>query len=378
MRRIEPMKWDNIFDKKLLKNIDIGIIISIILLFGSGIIAISSATGVMHGGSIGYIKIQSVAFILGIIAIIIILFFDYNTFGDMSRIIYAVNIILLVAVLIFGKEIKGSKSWFVLGPVNFQPSEIVKIGFILSFAKLLEKKEGTLNTIKGMMPIILYIIPIIGLILRQPDFGTALVFVFFIAFMMYAAGMSYKYILGTGVLVLLSLPLMWFKFFDNYQKNRIRVFFNPELDRLGSGYHVIQSKIAIGSGQFTGKGLFKGTQNNLGFIPERHTDFIFSVIGEELGLIGSVIIIFIFLMLLMRCIYIAKISKDSYGKYICVGVMGMFLFHVLENIGMTIGIMPVTGIPLPFVSYGGSSLLTNMISIGLVLNVGMRRQIIRF
>lgn len=372
------MKWDNIFDKKLLKNIDMGIIISVILLFAGGIVAISSATGVARGESLGYIKIQSVAFILGIIGIIVILCFDYNTFGDMSRIIYAVSILLLIAVLLFGKEIKGSKSWFDLGPVNFQPSEIVKIGFILSFAKILEKREGTLDTIKGMIPVIIYIIPIIGLILLQNDFGTALVFIFFIAFMVFAAGISYKYILGAGVFALLSLPLLWFKFFGDYQKKRILVFFNPELDKLGSGYHVIQSKIAIGSGQFTGKGLFKGTQNNLGFIPERHTDFIFSVIGEELGLIGSVIIILLFMILILRCIYIAKISKDSYGKYVCIGVMAMFLFHVLENIGMTIGIMPVTGIPLPFVSYGGSSLLTNMMSIGLVLNVGMRRQIIRF
>jgi len=356
------MKWDNIFDKKLLKNIDVGIIISMILLFAGGIVAIASATGVTHGGSLNHIKIQSVAFILGMIAIIIILFFDYNTFGDMSKLIYAVSIILLVAVLIFGKEVKGSKSWFDLGLVNFQPSEIVKIGFILSFAKLLEKREGTLDTIKGIIPIILYIVPIIGLILLQNDFGTALVFIFFIAFMVFAAG--------------ISLPLLWFKFFGDYQKKRILVFFNPELDKLGSGYHVIQSKIAIGSGQFTGKGLFRGTQNNLGFIPERHTDFIFSVIGEELGLIGSVIIIFLFMLLITRCIYIARISKDSYGKYICIGIMAMLLFHVLENIGMTIGIMP--GIPLPFVSYGGSSLLTNMISVGLVLNVGMRRQVIRF
>ena len=372
------MKWDNIFDKKLLKNIDVGIIISMILLFAGGIVAIASATGVTHGGSLNHIKIQSVAFILGMIAIIIILFFDYNTFGDMSKLIYAVSIILLVAVLIFGKEVKGSKSWFDLGLVNFQPSEIVKIGFILSFAKLLEKREGTLDTIKGIIPIILYIVPIIGLILLQNDFGTALVFIFFIAFMVFAAGMSYKFILGTGVLAVLSLPLLWFKFFGDYQKKRILVFFNPELDKLGSGYHVIQSKIAIGSGQFTGKGLFRGTQNNLGFIPERHTDFIFSVIGEELGLIGSVIIIFLFMLLITRCIYIARISKDSYGKYICIGIMALLLFHVLENIGMTIGIMPVTGIPLPFVSYGGSSLLTNMISVGLVLNVGMRRQVIRF
>jgi len=372
------MKRDSVIDKKLLKNIDMGIIISVILLFAAGLIAISSATGVAHGGSLRHVKIQSVAFVLGIIAMTITLFFDYNTFGEMNKVIYVVCIILLVAVLIFGKEVKGSKSWFDFGPVNFQPSEIVKIGFILSFAKLLEKKEGTLNTLKGVLPVVLYIIPIVGLILLQNDFGTALVFVFFIAFMVFAAGISYKYVFSAVVLGVLSFPLLWFYFFSDYQRKRILVFLNPEMDPLGRGYHVIQSKIAVGSGQFWGKGLYQGTQNNLGFIPERHTDFIFSVIGEELGLVGSVIIILLFMLLIMRCIYIARISKDSYGKYVSIGVMAMFLFHVLENIGMTIGMMPVTGIPLPFVSYGGSALLTNMIAVGLVLNVGMRRQVIRF
>ena len=296
----------------------------------------------------------------------------------MERIIYAINIILLIAILVIGKEIKSSKSWIIIGPMRFQPSEIVKIGFILTFAKQLERKGDIINSIKGLIQLMLYLLPILGLILLQPDFGTGLVFIFFSFFMLYAAGLNYKFILGVGTIGIISVPALWLYYLKPYQKHRILVFFNPELDPLGSGYHVIQSKIAVGSGQFLGKGLFKGTQNNLGFIPERHTDFIFSIIGEELGLLGSMIIILLFLWLIMRCMYIAKISKDNYGKYITVGVMSMFLFHVLENIGMTIGIMPVTGIPLPFISYGGSSLLTNMIAIGLVLNVGMRRQVIRF
>jgi len=372
------MNKEGIIDKKLLKNLDVGILISVILLFIIGLVAISSATGVAHGGSLRHVKIQSVAFLLGTIAMIITLFFDYNTFGELSKVIYIVSILLLVAVLIFGVEVKGSKSWFDLKVVNFQPSELVKIGFIISFAKFLEKREENLNSLKGVLSAVLYIIPIVGLIILQNDFGTALVFIFFIAFMLFAAGISYKYVVGAIVLGILSFPLLWYYVFEDYQRKRILVFLNPEMEPLGRGYHVIQSKIAVGSGQFWGKGLYQGTQNNLGFIPERHTDFIFSVIGEEMGLIGSLAVILLFMLLLMRCIYIANISKDSFGKYICVGVMAMFLFHVLENIGMTIGMMPVTGIPLPFVSYGGSSLVTNLIAIGLVLNVGMRRQVIRF
>ncbi len=372
------MKIGKLIDKRLIKNIDLSIIIAVLLLVIIGIVAITSATGIAHGSSSNYIKVQVIAFTLGIIGIIVVLFFDYNTFGEEEKIIYAINILLLVMVLVFGKEIKGSKSWLVFGPLSFQPSEIVKIGFILTFAKQLEKKEQALNSVKALVQLFLYLAPILVLILIQPDFGTGLVFIFFTFFMLYAAGLNYKYILGVTASGIISVPLLWFYYLKPYQKWRILVFLNPELDPLGSGYHVIQSKIAIGSGQFIGKGLFKGTQNNLGFIPERHTDFIFSIIGEEFGLIGSITIILLFFWLIMRCMYIAKISKDSYGKYITIGIMSMFLFHVLENIGMTIGIMPVTGIPLPFISYGGSSLLTNMIAIGLVLNVGMRRQVIRF
>ena len=372
------MKWSKLIDRRLIKNIDLGLVISMLLLISIGIVAIVSSTGIAYGSSFSYIKIQVIAFILGIIGIVAVLFFDYNTFGEMEKIIYAVNILLLVIVLLFGKEVKGSKSWLVIGTFNFQPSEIVKIGFILTFAKQLEKKEAVLNTVKGLAQLMLYMAPILGLILLQPDFGTGLVFVFFTFFMLFAAGLNYKYIFGVITMGIVSVPALWLYYLKPYQKHRILVFLNPELDPLGSGYHVTQSKIAVGSGQFIGKGLFKGTQNNLGFIPERHTDFIFSIIGEEFGLIGSMVIVLLFLWLIMRCMYIAKISKDDYGKFITIGVMAMFLFHVLENIGMTIGIMPVTGIPLPFISYGGSSLLTNMIAIGLVLNVGMRRQVIRF
>ncbi|MCK9217972.1 MAG: rod shape-determining protein RodA [Firmicutes bacterium] len=372
------MKPGKLIDKRLIKNIDLGIIVSVLCLITVGVIAITSATGIAYGSSFNYIKIQTIAFFLGIISIVIILFFDYNTFGEMDKIIYAVNILLLVAVLVFGKSIKGSKSWMIIGPLSFQPSEIVKIGFILTFAKQLEKKGENLNSFKGLIHLMLYLLPILALILRQPDFGTGLVFVFFTFFMLYAAGLNYKYIIAVTSAGIISIPALWFYYLKPYQKHRILVFLNPELDPLGSGYHVIQSKIAVGSGQFLGKGLFKGTQNNLGFIPERHTDFIFSIIGEEFGLIGSLIVILLFFWLIMRCMYIAKISKDYYGKYITIGIMAMFLFHILENVGMTMGIMPVTGIPLPFISYGGSSLLTNMIAIGIVLNVGMRRQIIRF
>jgi rod shape determining protein RodA len=372
------MRYDNIVDRKLLRNIDTGIVVTTIILIIIGIVGIASATQVASGGTPKYITIQGVAFVLGIIAVLLLLLIDYNSFGDMQTAIYIINILLLLSVFALGKEVNGAKSWIDLGPVNFQPSELVKIGFILAFAKHLESRKDKLDSIKDIAVSLLYMVVPIALIQLQNDTGTMLVFMFISAMMFFAAGINYKYIIGAVGAFILCTPLLWFFALQEYQKNRILVFLNPELDPRGSGYHVIQSKTAIGSGQFFGEGLFNGTLNNNGFIPARHTDFIFSVLGEELGFVGAVFVVILFVILLLRCIHVAKAAKDTYGMLICVGVTAMYLFHVLENIGMTIGIMPVTGIPLPFVSYGGSSLLTNMLALGLVINVGMRRQVIRF
>ncbi len=372
------MKLNSIIDRKLLRNIDIVIIITIVLLITIGLLAIASATGVTHSGITKNVKIQVIAFVLGTIAILIILFIDYNNFGDNHKLIYIVNIILLLSVFVFGSKIKGAKSWIDFGPMSFQPSEAVKIGFILCFAKFLESRKNKLDKLTEVAPALLYISVPIALIQLQPDTGTVLVYVFIAALMMFAAGLNYKYIIVSIGTLIASAPILWFFVLKTHQKNRFLAFINPASDPMGKGWQVLQSKTAIGSGQFWGKGLFNGTMNNLGFIPERHNDFIFSVIGEELGLIGGVFVILLFLLLLFRCIHIAKVAKDDYGMLICVGVMAMYLFHVFENIGMTIGVMPVTGIPLPFISYGGSSLLFNMIAIGLIINVGMRRQVIRF
>lgn len=372
------MRLGDFIDRKLVRNIDPGIIIATGLLICIGILAISSATHVNEIGLTSQIKTQIAAFILGVIAVLFILLIDYNNFGEAYKIIFIINVVLLLSVLFLGVTRNGAKSWIIIGPAQIQPSEIVKIGFILSFAKHLEKKKDNLNRIIDVVPYLIHLGVLIGLVLLQPDFGTALVFIFIAFFMMLTAGVNWKLIAGAISAVLVSIPAIWFFYFSEYQKERILVFLNPELDPLGAGYHVIQSKIAIGSGQFAGTGLFNGVQNKLGFIPFKDTDFIFSVIGEELGLIGTLLVVFLFVWLLMRCIHIAKVAKDDFGMLISVGITAMFLFHVLENIGMTIGIMPVTGIPLPFISYGGSSLLTNMVAIGLVLNVGMRRQIIRF
>ena len=372
------MRVGDLIDKKLVRNVDMGLIISSVALIIIGFVAIASASGLLTGGSTGRLKVQIAAFLIGIFAVLIIMLFDYNTFGEMEKYIFVLNVLLLLSVFAFGSRIKGSLSWIDLGVISFQPSEVVKIGFILVFAKHLERRKNKLNTVFQVIPSLVYMAVPIGLIMFQPDFGTALVFVFISFFMLFEAGLSYKLIAGAIGSVVALIPVLWIFFFANYQKDRILTYLNPELDPMGRGYHVIQSKIAIGSGLFTGKGIFHGTQNNLGFIPERQTDFIFSVIGEEVGFVGCVIVVLLFVFLLYRIMAVAKASKNDYGTLVCTGIMAMYLFHILENIGMTIQLMPVTGIPLPFISYGGSSLLSNMVALGIVINIGMRRQVIRF
>ena len=234
-------------------------------------------------------------------------------------------------------------------------------------------KIENINEPKSLLCVLAHVAPIIFLILMQPDFGTTMVFVIIVAGMLFAAGISYKYVLSALGLIGVSLPIFW-QLLKDYQKNRILVFFNPESDPLGAGYHVIQSKIAIGSGEIFGKGLFNGTQTQLDFLPAKHTDFIFAVIGEELGLIGCIFVVALLLMLVIRCIYVSNIAKNTLGSYICIGIAFMLMGHIFENVGMCIGLMPVTGIPLPFFSYGGSSLIANFVAIGVVMNVYKQRR----
>ena len=212
------------------------------------------------------------------------------------------------------------------------------------------------------------------LIIKQPDYGTAAAFLVATVMMIFTAGINKKYIIGTILLIVIAVPLLYFFILPSHAKQRIEVFLNPESDPRGSGYNLTQSKLAIGAGQLTGMGLLKGNQTQLGFLYPKTTDFIFSVIGEEMGFIGAGAVIIIYVILITKAIYVSKTAKDDLGSYIAIGIAGIFLFHMLENIGMTMGLLPITGVPLPFVSYGGSSLLTNFILIAILLNISGRRQ----
>ena len=372
------MKY-NMIDRKLFKNIDIGLIGIVVVIFLISLVIISSATHVTQEGLTRQVKMQTIAFFLGVIALTIILFFDYNTFGDFYIGIYVISILLLLLVYIpgIGKMQAGARSWINLGPVDFQPSELVKIFFVLAFAKFLEKKQQNINTLKDLISIAIFAAPPVFLILKEPDLGTTMVLSVMILGMLFVSGLNYK-IIGMGLLGgIISMPLAY-KFMAPHQKVRIDAFLHPSDPTLPGNYHVIQSKIAIGSGQLFGKGLYQGTQNKFNFLPVQETDFIYAVLGEEFGFIGGVLILILYFLFLYRMIKIAKMAKDTYGALIVTGITSMFAFQIFENIGMTMGVMPVTGVTLSFLSYGGSSMVTNMIALGIVLNVGMRRMKIMF
>lgn len=344
-----------------------------------GIFLIKSAS-LTYDNSTRIVVVQIAALILGLVLLFVISFWDYEFLSTHAKYIFGINVFLLVLVLVIGigREEVGGQSWISLGPISFQPAEIVKIGYIICFAVQLEKYEENINSPRNLLFILIHIAVILALILMQPDFGTAMVFVAIFIGMIFVAGISYKYIIIASASVAAALPLIWFFLLKPYQQNRIKVFLNPELDPLVSGYQVIQSKIAVGSGGLAGTGLFNGVQTQLGYIPAKHTDFIFSVAGEELGFIGSLLIVTLLLFIVLRCFFIADNAKNSLGRYMAVGIGCMFLAQIFENIGMTIGIMPVTGITLPFFSYGGSSLVTNLIAIGLVLNIRLRHKTLNF
>ena len=324
-------------------------------------------------------KLFSFFLIKILLMLILILLIDYNVIGKYYKGLYVIGLVLLVAVLIpgIGAERGGARSWVELGPLDFQTSELVKLTFILSYAKIVESKRGKLNNLKEIIPVVIYAIPFIGLLFAQPDLGTAIVFSCIILGMLFTAGLDLGLIKKATIIFLVSLPVMYM-LMAPHQKDRIEAFLNPEDVTLKGNYQVMQSLIAIGSGGPTGKGLYNGTQNQEGYLPVQDSDFIFAVIGEELGAIGMIAIIGLYILFLTRMIYIAREAKDFYGTLIVIGVMSMFAYQIIQNIGMTVALIPVTGVTLPFISYGGSSLLTSMANLGLVLNVCMRKKKINF
>lgn len=369
------MAFFSLESKRLLRRIDFALLLSAAAIVIYGLVIISSATHINTPGEERFWFVQRQGIFAVVNAVLAILFmnFDYRGLQQYGQGLYIFNLIMLVAVMLFGHAALGAQRWIQIGPISVQPSEFSKLIMIICMAAILEERMGKLNTIQDLLPIVGYIgLPFL-LVLKQPDLGTSLVFLAIFFGMVIACGMPWRILTFIIVLGLASLPVLW-QFLKDYQKMRIMVFLDPNVDPLGSGYHIIQSKIAIGSGMLFGKGLFGGTQSQLNFLPENHTDFIFAVVGEELGFIGAVVLLLLYLIVLWRGIIIARDAADVFGRLLAVGITSMLAFHVLVNVGMTTGIMPVTGIPLPLMSYGISSLTTNILAIGILLNINMHKQ----
>lgn len=359
----------------VLKNSDYLLIVCAVILVIIGIIGIYSA-GYSSTDNTEYQK-QIIWFGIGLVVMGGAWLVDYSLLGKLSYVGYGVFLALLVAVL-FTTPINNATSWFDLGFFKFQPSELMKIVYILLLAKVLDKMDvkgkKQINKLPNLFAIlVIFVVPFL-LILKQPDFGTAIVFAFITITMLFKAGVSYKYMLiGLAILIVLA-PLVYNFVLSDYQQNRIKVFLNPELDPLDSGYNAIQSKIAIGAGKLFGTGLLQGTQTQFGYLPVKSSDFIFSAISEELGFVASAGIVVIYTFMIIRMINISNTAKDNFGSLVAIGIAGMYMFHLIENVGMTMGLLPITGIPLLFVSYGGSSMLTSFISLGLLLSISGRRK----
>lgn len=363
------MQTKGIYKQPLIeKKTDWLLVILVFALSVFGIVAIYSATRTLKTNT--NVIVQSAAFVLGGVLMLAISRFDYEQLKNMSKYIYIFAVVILIAVLLFGISGDwGARSWIRFGAIGIQPSEIAKVCFIITFSYHLSQVEDSINKIPVIIGLILHIGLLLGLIMLQPDLGSVLVFVFMFVCMLFTAKISWKYVtaaLGAGVV---SVPLIYKFLLSDYQKKRIQVFLNPDLDPLNRGYNVIQSKIAVGSGQLWGKGYLMGTQNQFGYLPTKYTDFIFSVISEEFGFIGAMFVTLTLFAIILRCFKTAKKADNPFGRYICIGTASMLLFHTFENIGMCIGLMPVTGIPLPFISYGGTAMVTNLIAVGLVLSV---------
>lgn len=358
-------------DKKYIENFDWTLFIAACLLTVFGLLTIYSAT---INTTAPFFQKQILWFSLSLVILFVITIIDYNFIERFGYFIYVGSVTLLLLALFIGKSAGGSQRWIDLGVINIQPSEIAKIAVIIALAKYFSSTNFPTNGLKIIdliKPTMLVTLPF-ALTIKQPDLGTALIFILIYITILASIKIKLKHLLIIIFTTLPFLPFLWMHLKD-YQKARILSFINPSLDPMGSGYHVLQSKIAIGSGSLTGTGYLEGKQGTLRFLPEQHTDFIFPILAEEWGLLGSMVMIILFITVIMAGITTAQNAKDRFGFFVSLGVTAMLFWHMLINIGMVTGLMPVVGVPLPFLSYGGSFLMTAFIGVALLINIRMRR-----
>ncbi len=361
------------FDRRLILNFDWTLLITVLFISTMGILNLYSST-YPHTGSGTPLFVKQIYWLLaGIGLAIFILLFDYRTFIRYAYPFYIFCLFLLLLVMIFGRTTSGSQRWLQLGFFSFQPSELAKIATILALTRYFTENENTLGY--GfrdlIVPFLILAIPL-ALIFKQPDLGTTGLLVLISFSMLAFMGFRLQTWLTLGGACAAALPIFW-HFLKDYQKTRLLTFINPDLDPLKTGYHITQSKIAVGSGTIWGKGWLKGTQSQLHFLPEQHTDFVFSVWAEEWGFVGAFLLLFLFLLLISRGLKIANTSKDRAGAVLAIGISAMLFWQIFINVGMVVGIVPVVGVPLPLFSYGGTSVISTLMGIGILMNISMRR-----
>ena len=371
-------KWQDAYAP--VRHLDPLLVLAALALSGVGIVMIYSATFQklqLAGEPTGlFATKQLISLAVALIAMVVAAIVDYRYFRAYSAVIYLASVLLLGLVLTpVGVSVNGAQRWIVFGGFQVQPSDLAKLAVIVGLAALLHERKGEAELPTVGVALLLVAVPM-GLVFLEPDLGTSIVFVWLTAVMLLISGVRARTLFALtatgvgGVIAAFRLDVI-----KDYQLERLTSFMNTGSDALAqtSAFHQNQSMIAIGSGQFFGKGLFQGTQTNLSYVPENHTDFIFTVVGEEFGFVGAIVVLGLFAILIWRGLRIAMMAKDLFGTLIASGAVGLLILQVFVNVGMTIGIMPVTGIPLPFLSFGGTSLLTHFVLVGLLLNVHMRR-----
>jgi rod shape determining protein RodA len=355
-------------------NLPLFITAALLLVYGAVVVQ-SATSGFAAGDSM--FRRQLLGIVIGLVPMVLLWAFDYKRFEGWLGPLVVLNALLILSPRIpgIGAQAKGATAWLEIAGVRlFQPSEPAKLVTIVIMAIVISQYKGVIERPRDVMRVLAYLAVPFGLILLQPDLGTGLVFIAITMGMLLVGGLKPKWFLVLALVGVIGVGvILKGGFLAQYQEDRLLVFVQPDRDPRGAGYNLEQSKIAIGSGGLTGKGLGQGTQSNLNFLPERHTDFIFSVLGEELGFTGTIMLLGLYLALLMTALEISTSSRDLFGSLIVVGLISMWTFQILQNMGMTMGLMPITGIPLPFMSFGSSFMITNLAGLGMLLSVWARR-----
>jgi rod shape determining protein RodA len=361
------------FDRRLLLNFDLVLLLTVLLIAACGLLNLYSATYATAAGTSLFFK-QLYFYLMGFILLLLIISFDYRLLISWNYFFYGATIFLLLYALLFGREISGSQRWINLGFFYLQPSEPAKLILVLTLASYYYRKDtGKGFSLRELgVPMLLTGLPFL-LILKQPDLGTSLMLIFIFVSMTLFVKLKWSTLGVLAATCLSAVPLGWKFFLKPYQRQRIETFLNPENDPLNTGYHILQSKIAVGSGLKFGKGYLQGTQGHLDFLPERHTDFAFSVWAEEWGFVGSMIFLAIYFFLILWGLNIALSSRDKFGVLLAFGIVSLIFWQAFINLAMVLGLLPVVGMPLPLFSYGGSSLLTTLIGVAILMNIRMRR-----